>query len=185
MPRPRADRPRTVIWRYAERRSSLPPWWTQEGADAGRADPKHQPFRPTREVPGIEPTRVAKLISADAAGDNRSTEGRRVAPLTSAELISNGVRPELLASLALRRVASGRVAKWGDHYSDWDRPTPSYLGGIFDELASTGLLALAEQQGHPGLRVSLTPAGRLRREQLRAVLRRVGPEYARTCRGAV
>lgn len=56
---------------------------------------------------------MAKLISAE--GSNRSTQEywawlHRVAPLTSAELINAGVRPELLASLALRRVARGGVA---------------------------------------------------------------------------
>ena len=124
---------------------------------------------------------MAKLIGTNAARGNRSAEGcrarlRRAAPLTSAELISDGVHPEPLASLALRRVASGRIAKWGDHYFDWGRPTPSYLSGVFDELASTGLLAQAEQQDHPGLWMSLTPAGRLRYEQLRAMLLRVAPQ---------
>lgn len=86
------------------------------------------------------------------------------------------MRPELLASLALRRVASGGVAKWGDHHFDWGRPTPSWLAGVFDELVSAGLLALAEQQDHPGLRVSITPAGRLRYDQLRAAVLRAAPQ---------
>jgi hypothetical protein len=124
---------------------------------------------------------VTNLIVTGAVGDTRSAGGRRAsllrraAPLTSAELISDGVRPELLAALALRRTAGGGIDKWDDHYFDSGRPTPSWLAGVFEELIGTGLLALAEQE-HPGLRrmrrMSLTSAGLLRYEQLRDLLRR-------------
>jgi hypothetical protein len=84
--------------------------------------------------------------------------------LTSAELISAGVRPEVLASLALRRASGGGVAKSGGHSFDCGHPTPSYLTGVFEELA----------QEDPWLsrRVSLTPAGHTRYEQLSATPRR-------------
>ena len=44
------------------------------------------------------------------------------------------------------------------------------------ELVSAGLLALAEQQDNPGLRVSLTQAGKLRYEQLCATPLRAEPQ---------
>lgn len=105
-----------------------------------------------------------------AAGYRRGP--RRAEPLTSAELISAGVRPQLLVALALRRAAGGRVAKSGDYYFEWGRPTPSYLIGVFEELAGTGLLELAEQDPGGFRRMSLTPAGRLRYEQLSDTLPR-------------
>lgn len=90
-------------------------------------------------------------------------------PLTSAELIKAGVRPEFLASLALRRASGGRVAKLGGDYFDWGHPMPSYLTGAFDELAETGLLALAEEYPCGMRRVTLTRAGRARYAQASAV----------------
>ncbi|MGH3767271.1 MAG: hypothetical protein ACRDS0_04540 [Pseudonocardiaceae bacterium] len=86
-------------------------------------------------------------------------------PLSSAELIKAGVRPELLASLALRRASTGRVAKLGGHYFDYGHPMPSYLTGTFDELVETGLLALAEEDPGGLRRVTLTPAGHARYAQ--------------------
>lgn len=88
-------------------------------------------------------------------------------PLTTAELISDGVRPELLASLALRRACGGGVAKSGGHYFEWGRLLPSYLAGAFDELADTGLLAMAQEAPGGLRRVRLTQAGHARCAQLR------------------
>ena len=79
-------------------------------------------------------------------------------PLTSAELISAGVRPQLLASLALRRASGAGVAKSGDHYFDGGRPLPTYLTGIFDELAEAGWLRLAGPDMWGLRRVSLPPS---------------------------
>lgn len=87
---------------------------------------------------------------------------------TSAELIRAGVSPQLLATLALRRACGGGVAKIGDHYFDRGRPMPSYLAGVLNELADTRLLAFTEEDPTGLLRVSLTPAGHLRHEQLSA-----------------
>lgn len=93
---------------------------------------------------------------------------RRVWPrLTSAELIAAGVSAELLASLALRRASSGRVAKSGDHYFDHGHPMPSYLTQTLDELTDSGLLILTEDVS--GMRrLGLTEGGRTRHAQLRA-----------------
>ena len=120
---------------------------------------------------------VGRLIGTDAAAvSTRSTGGqwkglRRVEPLTSTELIRAGVSQRLLTSLALRRAAGGGVAKFGDHYFDSGRPTPSYLTGVFDELVSTRLLALAEENPGRVQRVSLTAAGQREYEQLSATPR--------------
>lgn len=111
---------------------------------------------------------MAKLIGAgpqSPEGGHRQGLGH-VEPLTSAELIRAGVRPQLLALLALRRAAGGGVAKSGDRYLEWGHPTPSYLAGVFEELADTGLVALTEKDPWGLHRVSLTPAGHLRYEQL-------------------
>jgi hypothetical protein len=78
--------------------------------------------------------------------------------VTSADLIRQGVRPELLASLALRRASSGRVAKSGGDYFEWGHPLPSYLTGVFDELTETGLLILADEDERSLRRVHLTPS---------------------------
>lgn len=121
---------------------------------------------------------MAKLTGTEATGATPSvptpplSATRRcgglggVEPLTSAELIRAGVSPQLLASLALRRAYGGGITKSGDHYFDHGRPTPSYLAGIFDELAGTGILALAEENPGGLRRVSLTPAGHRWYEQL-------------------
>ncbi|MGH3781952.1 MAG: hypothetical protein ACRDRO_15350 [Pseudonocardiaceae bacterium] len=89
-------------------------------------------------------------------------------PLTSADLIRAGVRSELLASLALGRASSGRVAKSGGEYFEWCHPLPSYLTGVFDELTETGCLALAAQDEWSLRRVRLTQAGQVRSAQLGA-----------------
>jgi hypothetical protein len=96
--------------------------------------------------------------------------GIRGVPLsvTSVDLIRGGVRPELLASLALGRASSGRVAKSGGDYFEWGHPLPSYLTGVFDELAETGLLVLAEEDEWSLRRVYLTPAGQVTSAQLSA-----------------
>jgi hypothetical protein len=88
--------------------------------------------------------------------------------VTSVDLIRGGVRPELLASLALGRASSGRVAKSGGDYFEWGHPLPSYLTGVFDELAETGLLVLAEEDEWSLRRVYLTPAGQVTSAQLSA-----------------
>lgn len=65
---------------------------------------------------------------------------RRVSPrLSNAELIAAGVSAELWGSLALWWALSGRMAKWGDHYYDYDHPMPSFLTQTFDELTKGGL----------------------------------------------
>lgn len=93
--------------------------------------------------------------------------------LTCAELISAGVRTELLVSMALRRATDGGVAKSGDHHFRWGYPTPSWLAGVFEQLTRTGLLTLAEQDSAGLQRVSLTPAGHLRNQQLHTLPRRL------------
>jgi hypothetical protein len=85
------------------------------------------------------------------------------------------VRPELLASLALRRASSGRVAKSGGDYFEWGHPLPSYLTGVFDELTETGLLILADEDERSLRRVHLTPAGQVTSAQLVATYRGSAP----------
>jgi hypothetical protein len=103
--------------------------------------------------------------------------------VTSAELISAGVRIELLVSQALQQAASDGVAKFGGHYFRWGYPMPSWLTGVFEQLISTGLLALAEQDSAGLRRVSLTPTGQLRSQQLSTLPRRV-PDPAPATRGS-
>lgn len=114
---------------------------------------------------------MAKLIDTKAAViSTRCPAGpRRVEPVTSSELVRDGVNPELLASLALRRVSGGGVAKSGGHYFEWGHPTVSYLTEVFDELVSTRLLSLAEEDPCGLRRVSFTPAGHVRYVQLSAM----------------
>jgi hypothetical protein len=96
-------------------------------------------------------------------------------PVTSADLIRQGVRPELLASLALGRASSGRLAKCGGDYFEWGHPLPSYLTGVFDELTETGLLILAEEDQWSLRRVRITPAGQVKSAQLVATYRGSAP----------
>lgn len=94
-------------------------------------------------------------------------------PLTSIELVSEdlGLSLEFLAALALQRVHRGGVARSadpsGDRYFDRGRPVPSGLTHVFDELADSGLTALAKDSW--GLRrVTLTEVGAARYAQLSA-----------------
>jgi hypothetical protein len=121
---------------------------------------------------------VTKPIGPDTPGSTPSTPAHRrklsrTRPLSTAELIDAGVRPEFLMSLALRRAAGGGVTKSGNHYLEWGYPTPSWLAGIFEQLTRTGLLALANHDTARLQRLSLTPAGRVRDQQLATLPPRV------------
>ncbi|HET9257490.1 MAG TPA: hypothetical protein VFO16_20135 [Pseudonocardiaceae bacterium] len=59
---------------------------------------------------------ASPATGADTAARDRQAHGR-VRPLSSAELISAGVRPELLTFMALRRTADGGLAQSGERYS--------------------------------------------------------------------
>ncbi len=79
-----------------------------------------------------------------------------------------GLSPELLVSLALRRVHRGGLAQSGGSYVDYSYRTPSYLAGTVDGLIEAGLLTLAEQDPWGLRRVHLTDAGQARYAQLAA-----------------
>jgi hypothetical protein len=81
-----------------------------------------------------------------------------------------GVRPELLAALVLRRALRGGVAKAGPIYVDYGYRMGRHLTGTFTELIEGGSLALAEE--NCGLRrVWVTDAGRAHYAQVRGILR--------------
>jgi hypothetical protein len=83
----------------------------------------------------------------------------------------DGVRPELLAALVLRRTLGGGVAKAGKVYVDYGYRMGPHLTGTFAELIEGGLLALADEDC--GLRrVRVTGAGRARYAQVTGLLRR-------------
>jgi hypothetical protein len=124
-------------------------------------------------LPNTQAREVQSLRGTPRAG----LRGMRSVRLrvTSADLIRQGVRPELLASLALRRASSGRVAKSGGDYFEWGHPLPSYLTGVFDELTETGLLILADEDEWSLRRVRLSPTGQVKSAQLGATHRGSAP----------
>nr|MDQ3765702.1 hypothetical protein [Actinomycetota bacterium] len=77
-----------------------------------------------------------------------------------------GLSPELLVSLALRRLYRGGLAQSGVGYVDYGYRTPDYLAGIVYALIEAGLLALAEQEPWGLRRVHFTDAGQARYAQL-------------------
>ncbi|PZS40379.1 MAG: hypothetical protein DLM62_03265 [Pseudonocardiales bacterium] len=92
------------------------------GAQQGQIGP-HDPSHAHRTTVSI---RHARRRVHSPRGTPRAGLRRVRLPLTSADLIRAGVRSELLASLALGRASSGRVAKSGGDYFEWGHPLPSY-----------------------------------------------------------
>ncbi|MGH3901947.1 MAG: hypothetical protein ACRDTA_27580 [Pseudonocardiaceae bacterium] len=84
----------------------------------------------------------------------------------------DGLRPELLTALALRRALGRGVAKAGEFYLDDGHPMGRYLTGTFTELIDCGLLALADDDGWGLRRVTVTDAGQARYAQMCGILRR-------------
>jgi hypothetical protein len=84
---------------------------------------------------------------------------------------AEGLNPELLAALALRRALGGGVARAGDVYVDGGHPMGSYLTGTFTELIDRGLLALADKDEWGLRRVTVTDAGQTRYAQICGILR--------------
>ncbi|MGH7747553.1 MAG: hypothetical protein ACREQ5_22755, partial [Candidatus Dormibacteria bacterium] len=82
-----------------------------------------------------------------------------------------GLRPELVTALALRRALGGGVAKASEIYVDWGHPMGRYLTGTFTQLIDCGLLALADDDGWGLRRVTVTDAGRVRYAQICGILR--------------
>jgi hypothetical protein len=81
-----------------------------------------------------------------------------------------GLLPELLTALALRRALGGGVAKAGETYVDYGHPIGCYLAGAFTELIDSGLLAMADEES--GLRrVTITDAGQARYALVNGTLR--------------
>jgi hypothetical protein len=62
---------------------------------------------------------------------------------------AEGVRPELLVALVLRRALRGGVAQAGPIYVDYGYRMGRYLIGTFRELIEDGLLSLAEENCRP------------------------------------
>ncbi|MGH3806008.1 MAG: hypothetical protein ACRDRU_05090 [Pseudonocardiaceae bacterium] len=84
----------------------------------------------------------------------------------------DGLRPELLTALVLRRALGRGVAKAGEIYVDDGHPMGRYLTGTFTELIDCGLLALADDDGWGLRRVTVTDAGQIRYAQICGILRR-------------
>jgi hypothetical protein len=87
---------------------------------------------------------------------------------------AEGLNPELLAALALRRALGSGVAKAGGIYVDGGHPMGRYLIGTFTELIDCGLLVLADEDEWGLRRVTVTDAGQARYAQIRGFMRR-GP----------
>ncbi|MCA1707529.1 MAG: hypothetical protein LC808_31370 [Actinobacteria bacterium] len=85
---------------------------------------------------------------------------------------AEGLNPELLAALALRRALGGGVAKAGGVYVDGGHPMGRYLAGRLTELIDCGLLMLADEDGWGLRRVTVTDAGQARYAQVCGILRR-------------
>ncbi|MDQ2880080.1 MAG: hypothetical protein M3Y48_02195 [Actinomycetota bacterium] len=83
-----------------------------------------------------------------------------------------GLRPELLTALALRRALGRGVAKSGEIYLDDGHPMGRYLTRTFAGLIDCGLLALADEDGWGLRRVTVTDAGQARYAQMCGILRR-------------
>ncbi|MGH3534726.1 MAG: hypothetical protein ACRDQG_08430 [Pseudonocardiaceae bacterium] len=101
----------------------------------------------------------------------RRDRARRVSPVTGTASV-DGLCPELLTALALRRVLGRGVAKAGELYVDDGHPMGRYLIGTFTELIDCGLLALATEDGWGLRRVTVTDAGQARYAQMCGILRR-------------
>ncbi len=84
----------------------------------------------------------------------------------------DGLRPELLTTLALRRALGRGVARSGEVYLDYGHPMGRYLTGTFTELIDCGLLALADDDGWGLRRVTVTDAGQARYAHICGILRR-------------
>lgn len=84
----------------------------------------------------------------------------------------DGLNPELLAALALRRALGGGVAKAGGVYVDRGYPMGRYLAGTFAELIDCGLLAPADEDGWGLRRVTVTDAGQACYAQVCGILQR-------------
>ncbi len=84
----------------------------------------------------------------------------------------DGLRPELLTALALRRALGRGVAKAGESYLDYGHPMGRYLTSTFTELIDCGLLALADDDEWGLRRVTVTDAGQARYAQTCGILRR-------------
>lgn len=91
----------------------------------------------------------------------------------------DGLCPELLTALALRRALGRGVAKAGEIYVDDGHPMGCYLTGTFTELIDCGLLELADDDGwvYGGSR-SPTP-GRFGMRKFVASCDGIPDEYAR------
>lgn len=159
--------------------------------DSGRP-PVEQFLRPI-PAPGGRPDTTTPVDSASLAADVDRVDhpsggreqprlGRRrgvvidrcvALPVTSVKPTTSPSR-ELVRALVLQRAHDGGVVKLGADYLDHGSPTPGSLAGVFDELADTGLLTLAEPDSEGPRRVSLTTAGHARYEQLRGTPRPSG-----------
>lgn len=86
----------------------------------------------------------------------------------------NGVRPELLTAIVLRRALGGGVAKVGDTVVDYGFLMGRYLTGTFTELLESRLLVLVDEDS--GFRrVGVTDLGRARYAQVCSLLHRDRP----------
>jgi hypothetical protein len=70
---------------------------------------------------------------------------------------------EVIERIALRRVHDGDVVLLGERWLCNGRPVASYLPDAFDELVTTGLIAMSTADSvTPVLRAALTTAGAAR-----------------------
>lgn len=97
---------------------------------------------------------------------------RRELSLMTATELAEGLNPELLAALVLRRALGGGVARVGGVYVDWGHPMGRYLTGTFTELIDCELLALADEDGWDLRRVTVTDMGQTRYAQVCGILAR-------------
>jgi hypothetical protein len=82
----------------------------------------------------------------------------------------DGLRPEVLVMMALRRALGGGLARSGEIFIDYGYPVARYLTSTFSELIDGGLLRVADDDGSGLRRVTITDAGRARYMQVYGVL---------------
>lgn len=107
--------------------------------------------------------------------NEQATPGKRrprVLPRITDTALVDGLSPELLVALALRRTLGGGVAKTGDIYVDSGHPMGRHLTATFTKLIDCGLLTLTDDDTWGLRRVTVTEAGRVRYAEVCGILRR-------------
>lgn len=143
---------------------------SRPGSGAPPTHPGSRPWRPTDRL------REGDAVEEQSAPEERRPRRRnwirrRELSLMTAAESTEGLSPELLAALALRRALGGGVARVDGVYVDGGHPMGRYLAGTFTDLIDCGLLAVADEDEWGLRRVTVTRSGQALYAQVCGILR--------------